>query len=104
VKASTFMGATLATVTSDLKDRLGLSRDSGVLVNEVVPGSPAENAGLQAGDVITKFDGKDVTEAKDVVDSVQGHKPGDKVSVDFYRGTDKKTVTVTLGSRQVNNA
>ena len=104
VRSTTFLGASLATVNSDLKDRLGLQSDTGVLVNDVVAGSPAENAGLRAGDVITKFDGKDVKEAQTVVDAVRDHKPGDKVSVDYTRGSDKKTTTITLGSRQLNSA
>jgi S1-C subfamily serine protease len=101
---STFLGATLATVTDAIKDRLDLASGTGVLVNDVVAGSPAENAGLQAGDLIVKFDGKDVKDAKEIVDAVQSHKPGDKVSVEIFRGKDKKTVTVTLGSRQLNSA
>ena len=101
---TTFLGATLATVTDAIKQRLDLPTATGVLVNDVIAGSPAENAGLQAGDVITKFDGKDVKEAKEIVDSVQSHKPGDKVTVDYLRGTDKRTATVTLGSRQLNSA
>ncbi len=99
---TTFLGATLATVTPAIKERLDLTADEGVLVNEVVPGSPAENGGLQPGDVIVKFDGKDVKEAREIVDSVQSHKSGEKVTIEYFRGKDKRTATVTLGSRQMN--
>jgi serine protease Do len=101
---TTFLGANLATVTDALKQRLGLATDSGALVNDVVAGSPAENAGLRSGDVVVKFDDKDIKTAQELVDSVRTHKPGDKVKVDYFRGTDKRTTTVTLGSRQLNNA
>ncbi|MBA3653058.1 MAG: trypsin-like peptidase domain-containing protein [Actinobacteria bacterium] len=104
VRSTTFMGATLATLTDALKDRLGLATGSGVLVNDVVAASPAENAGLRSGDVIVKFDGQDVKEASAVVSAVQKHKPGDKVEVEYLRGNDKRNATVTLGSRQANSA
>jgi S1-C subfamily serine protease len=104
VRSSTFMGATLGTVTDAMKQQLNLDTSTGALVNDVVAGSPAENAGLRAGDVITKFDGKDVKEAREVVDGVQAHKPGDKVKVEYLRGKDKREATVTLASRQLNAA
>jgi S1-C subfamily serine protease len=100
---TTFLGATLATVTADVKQRLSLSVDSGAFVNDVVQGSPAENAGLRAGDVVTKFGNKDIKTSEDLVNEVRAHKPGDKVAVEYYRGSDKRTTTVTLGSRQVSN-
>lgn len=103
VHSTTFLGATLATVTSDVKQRFNLSVDSGAFVNDVVQGSPAENAGLQTGDVITKFGDKDIKSAEDLVTEVRNHKPGDKVAVAYVRGSDKRTTTVTLGSRQVTN-
>jgi len=99
---STFLGASLATVDAALKQQTGLDVDAGVLVNDVVAGSPAENAGLRAGDVIVKFDGKDVKTNREMVDAVQAHKPGDKVAVEYVRGKDKRNTTVTLGSRQVD--
>jgi S1-C subfamily serine protease len=101
---STFMGASLATVDDAMKEQLGLGTGVGALVNDVVAGSPAENAGLRAGDVIVKFDGNDVKTNREVVDAVQKHKPGDKVAVEYFRGKDKRNATVTLGSRQLNAA
>jgi S1-C subfamily serine protease len=101
--SATFLGATLATVTDALKERLDLAVNEGALVNDVVAGSPAENGGLQSGDVVTKFGDKGIKSAQDLVTEVRNHKPGDKVSVDYYRGKDKRSTTVTLGSRQVTN-
>ena len=102
-QSTTFLGATLATVTPDVKQRLNLGVDSGAFVNDVVQGSPAENAGLQSGDVVTKFGNKDIKTSEELVNEVRNHKPGDKVAVEYYRGSDKRTTTVTLGSRQVSN-
>ena len=99
--ASAFMGVSTITLTSDIKDRYGLSVDKGAVVTEVVPGSPAENGGLAPGDVITKFGGKDVTSADDVLAIVRDHKPGDKIAITWERGDKQMTGTITLGSRPV---
>jgi len=99
--ASAFMGVSTATLTSDIKDRYGLSVDKGAIVTEVVPGSPAENGGLAPGDVITKFGGKDIASAEDVLGIVRDHKPGDKVPISWQRGDRQMTGTITLGSRPV---
>jgi serine protease Do len=99
VHSTTFLGATLASVTSAIKDRLTLAVDSGALVNDVVAGSPAENAGFQPGDVIVKFGDKDIKTAEDLVGEVQGHKPGDKVSVEYLRDGESKTAQVKLAEQ-----
>lgn len=67
----------------------------GVLVLEVVQGSSAAEAGIQTGDIITKFDGKELkdTELSKLINS---KKIGDKVKVEYYRKTDKKEVELTL--------
>src|SRR5581483_9146983 len=99
--ASAFMGVSTITLTSDIKDRYGLSVDKGAVVTEVVPGSPAENGGLAPGDVITKFGGKDISSADDVLAIVRDHKPGDKIAITWERGDKQMTGTITLGSRPV---
>jgi S1-C subfamily serine protease len=64
-----------------------------------VPGSPADQAGIRRGDVITDFDGKEITSADQLVNAVRNKTAGDKVDVTFKRGEDSRTVAVTLGSR-----
>jgi membrane-associated protease RseP (regulator of RpoE activity) len=61
-------------------------------------GSPAEKAGLQAGDRIVAVDGKAVKLAEELVKAVRERKPGDKVKLTLLRGKDRKTVEVTLGT------
>jgi S1-C subfamily serine protease len=81
---------------------LGVSTETtsnGVVVAAVTAGSPAENAGLQEGDVITKIDSTSVTTADQLVAAVQGHKAGDKISLTINRGGASGTVSVTLGAR-----
>ncbi|MEO3771968.1 trypsin-like peptidase domain-containing protein [Micromonospora sp. B9E7] len=68
----------------------------GALVASVTPGSPAEKAGLQRGDVVTRFGEKPVNDSDDLVGAVQAGKVGDRVEVQFKRNGDEKTVTVTL--------
>ncbi len=66
---------------------------NGVLVYEVLPLSSAYKAGVQAGDIITKFDGKIVAVFLDLENQKNTHKPGDTVSIEVYR--DGKTLTLT---------
>jgi putative serine protease PepD len=68
-------------------------------VGTVTNGSPAEKAGLGKDDVITKFDGKAIRSPSDLSLEVLRKRPGDKAQVEFQRGGDTKTVTVTLGNR-----
>ncbi|MEU1586311.1 trypsin-like peptidase domain-containing protein [Micromonospora sp. NPDC005710] len=68
----------------------------GALVASVTPGSPAEKAGLQRGDVVTKFGDKAVNDSDDLVGAVQAGKVGDRVEVQFKRNGAEKSATVTL--------
>jgi serine protease Do len=98
-KPRTFLGVTMYELTPDLVDRFGLGTDKGVLVTDVNIGSPADNAGLQAGDVVVKFDGKTVTKSEDLKTLVQAKKPGDAVVVEWVtRDRRKMSATIELGS------
>ncbi|MEU8083630.1 trypsin-like peptidase domain-containing protein [Micromonospora sp. NPDC049101] len=68
----------------------------GALVASVTPGSPAEKAGLQQGDVVTKFGDKPVNDSDDLVGAVQAGKVGDRVEVQYKRNGAEKSATVTL--------
>jgi putative serine protease PepD len=69
---------------------------SGALVSGVTSGSPAAQAGLQQGDVITQFDGQPLKDSDALVSAVQSHKVGDKVQITYTRNGQQKTATVTL--------
>ena len=71
----------------------------GALVQDVVSGSPAAKAGLQAGDLVTAVDGQAVQNAGEMVASIRGHKPGDKVTITVGRGGNQTTISATLGER-----
>ncbi|MCZ7435637.1 trypsin-like peptidase domain-containing protein [Micromonospora sp. WMMC241] len=72
------------------------AEDGGALVAAVTPGSAAEKAGLQRGDVITKFGDKAVNDSNDLVGAVQAGKVGDRVEVQFKRNGSDEKATVTL--------
>ena len=74
---------------------------SGAVVSSVADGSPADNAGLAKGDIITEFVGTEITEYSMLESLLQKCKPGDQVSVKIYRSGRYYSTTVTIGS---NNA
>src|SRR5580700_7426665 len=72
---------------------------SGVTVSNVVPGSPADSAGLKVGDTITSVDGKDVKNGDELVADIASRKPGSKAKVGFVRNGKKDETTVTIADR-----
>ena len=92
------LGVSLSTVNAQNAKRYGLSVDEGAYVAAVSEGSGAAEAGLQEGDIVTKFDGKDVASASDLMLDVRSKNPGDKVTLDVNRNGETKQVEVTLGS------
>jgi putative serine protease PepD len=71
---------------------------TGAIVVSVDSGSPADQAGIQEGDRITALDGATVQDQISLAARVRSHQPGDQVEVTFKRGSNEKTVTVTLGT------
>jgi S1-C subfamily serine protease len=72
---------------------------SGAVVSQVVANGPAARAGMQAGDKIVAIDGRPISSSDDVSAAVAAHKPGDKATVTVVRGGNRRTLTVTLGTR-----
>ena len=72
--------------------------DAPAWVAKVLPSSPASEAGLKNGDVITKVDDTLITDADALVATVRSYRPGDKVTVTYTRGGDEHTVQLTLDS------
>jgi serine protease Do len=72
---------------------------SGVTVSSVVPGSPADQAGLKVGDTITTIEGKKVAKGNDLVSDIASRKPGSKVSLGFLRNGKTQDTTVTIADR-----
>jgi len=78
---------------------IGDAAGQGAEVQQVQSGSPAANAGLEAGDVITALDGDSIQDAASLTAAVGAHSSGDHVKVTYTRDGSTKTVTVTLGTR-----
>ncbi|HVI10609.1 MAG TPA: Do family serine endopeptidase [Candidatus Binatia bacterium] len=72
---------------------------SGVTVASVVPGSPADQAGLKVGDTITAVDGQKVTKGSELVGDIASRKPGSKVKIGFLRNGKQEDATVTIADR-----
>ncbi|MBV9043335.1 MAG: trypsin-like peptidase domain-containing protein [Acidimicrobiia bacterium] len=75
---------------------------TGALVEQVDPSTPAGKAGIQQGDEIISLGGQQVQSAADLTTVMQSHKPGDKVTVTFLRGQSQQSADVTLASRQAS--
>lgn len=93
-------------VTSDVQEKYNLPE--GIYVSEVTSGSAAEKAGITSGSVITKFDGKSVTDIENLQDLLQYYKAGETVELtlqvpdsDSYK---EKTVSITLGSKSATSS
>ena len=69
----------------------------GARITEVFPGSPAERAGLQAGDVVEALDGTPVTNGIELIVAIRSHLPGDTVQLAYRRDGERRSVEVTLG-------
>jgi serine protease Do len=96
-----FIGVSSTDLNPQLKADLEVPVDEGAVVCDVVAGSPAEQAGLQIGDVIVEFGGEKVADAAELVSLVQDEEPDAKVQVVYYRGDDRRTASLTVGSRGV---
>jgi putative serine protease PepD len=77
----------------------GDAKQGGATVGSVQPGSPAQNAGLQQGDLIKTIDGKTMGSSEDVVSAISGRHAGDKITIGIERGGQTKTITVTLAQQ-----
>jgi len=91
----------LELVQPEVLERLGIETETGAFVVDVVPGSAAEVAGLEPGDVILSIDGEEVTDNSDVGRIILGLEPGDRVEIVVERDGRERTVRATLGSRGV---
>lgn len=83
--------------------RLGLSVETGAVVIEVGPGSAAEQAGIERGDVITGFSGEAIESASHLTSAVLDAEPGDTVEVEIVSGGETSTLEVTLGERPITD-
>ena len=90
------IGVTIQELTRELAESFGLSKPVGALISSVEKNGPADKAGIEASDVILKFDGKPVNSSSDLPRMVAATKPGSKVVVDLWRKGGSRQVTVEI--------
>jgi len=92
-----WIGVQIQPVTPDIADSLGLKKAEGALVAEPQANSPAQKAGIEAGDVITSVDGKEVKDARDLAKKIGAMAPKSSVKLTVLHKGAEKTLTLTLG-------
>ncbi len=90
------IGVQIDQVTKEVAESIGLGKPQGALVRSVESGSPAEKAGVEAGDIITRFDGKLVEKSSDLPRMVGSTKPGTRSSLTVFRRGGSKELMVTI--------
>ena len=90
------IGVQIDQVTKDVAEAIGLGKPSGALIRGVESGSPADKAGVEAGDIITKFDGKAIEKHSDLPRLVGNIKPGTKSMLTVFRRGATKELAVTI--------
>ena len=91
------LGVAIQDVNAGNADAFGLPKPTGALVSEVDKGGPADKAGVLAGDVVLKFDGKPIDRSTDLPQLVAATKPGTQVSMEVWRNRAAKLINVTVG-------
>jgi S1-C subfamily serine protease len=115
-----YLGVESLTIWPQLADRLDLAVDTGALVQQVVEDSPAEDAGIEAGedqitfqgqdeitiggDLIVGVNGEEFTREHDLADEISDHGAGDQVRLTLLRDGERRTIRVELGRRPARSS
>jgi len=90
------IGVSIDEVTKDVAESIGLGKAQGAMVRSVEAGSPGEKAGVEAGDIITRFDGKAIEKPSDLPRLVGNTKPGTKSTLTVFRRGNSRDLSVTI--------
>lgn len=93
-----YIGLGMQTVNAQTAQEHNLPVNQGAYVIEVYPGSPAEQAGIEVGDIVTAMDGEPISSADGLIIAVRSHRIGDRVSITVMRGDEEMTFDATLSS------
>ena len=91
------LGVGIGEVTKEVAESLGMAKPQGAFVSSVEPGSPAEKVGIEAGDIILKFDGKTIEKSSDLPRTVGNTKPGTNSKLTVLRRGATREVAITVG-------
>ncbi len=97
-----WLGVQVQDLTPELAKSFNLKQDKGVLISSVLPGSPAEKAGLKQGDVIIAFNGKKIKDAHDISRLVAATSPHTEIPIRIIRNGKEKMLKVNIGVMPVN--
>jgi Do/DeqQ family serine protease len=98
------LGVTIQTIDKESAIALGTEVDTGALVAEVVPGSAAEEAGLQVDDIIIRVDEKKIGSSRELSNAIGLKGSGEKIDIEFVRNGRNKSVTATLGQQTISRS
>lgn len=99
-----WLGVQIQPVTKDIAESVGLDEAMGAIVTDPQNGSPAEKAGIRAGDVIVEVDGRSIKGPKELAKTIGSYQPDSKVEISIWRNGEAMDVSVTLGSLNVTAA
>ncbi len=102
--APAYIGIYMENLTDTIKDECRYPHENGVYVAGVAVASPAEKAGLKEHDIVYRFGKDEVEDSIHLCSLVQARKPGDKVSIVYYRDGERKSAFVTIGTRELPSA
>jgi len=97
-----FLGIQYSALTPSIARQLGIQDGQGIVVLQVVAGSPSDKAGLKRQDVLTQVDDQKIADESTLGRVLSTHKPGDVLTLQVRRGSQTMPVTVTLGERPTN--
>ncbi|RJP14876.1 MAG: Do family serine endopeptidase [Candidatus Abyssobacteria bacterium SURF_5] len=92
-----WLGVAIQDVTPEMAEFFGLEEPRGVIIGQIIPGGPAEKAGLQQGDIVLSLNGQEIVDAQDLSRRVAELRPGQEVEFQIFRDGKSLPMTVALG-------
>jgi serine protease Do len=95
-----WLGVGIQNLTDELAENFGVKKDKGVLLSQVFADSPADKAGLKAGDIVVEVNGKRVTEVRQLTNEIAAIAPGQETKIEVLRDGKLKSFSIKLGERE----